>query len=322
MILLVNFGGPRTLAEVAPFLEELLTDQDVVRTTWPAWFHRLFFRNVARRRAVRTRQDYAEMGGGSPIYADTEAVAALLEQRLRRPVLTLHRYLPMTHPALLERLRTIQEEIVVLPLFPQFCYATTGSIARFLYTRGPEGIATRLRWIRSYADHPAFLRAHQLRLRRFLEEKGLQEQETLLLFSAHGIPVSFQGESYPQECERSFRGVMAAFPRAIGRLSFQSRVGPGEWIRPYTEEVCRALATWSEGRRELVVVPISFTSDHVETLVEIEREYLPLVRACGVGAHRCPALNRDETWIQALQEIVQEERLLATTEELIRGRST
>ncbi len=317
-ILLVNFGGPRSLDEVEPFLIALLTDQDVVRTSFPAWIHRILFRRIARKRALRTSKEYEEMGGGSPIYSDTEAMAQKLSVRRQTSVLTFHRYLPATHAASLEQIRSVQEDLVVLPLFPQFCYATTGSVARFFSRHLPQATLKRLHWIRSYAEHPSFLRAYQQQLRTLMAETGLLEERVILLFSAHGIPVSFQGESYPAECEASVRGVLRAFPRALGRLSYQSRVGRGDWIKPYTEEVCRDVSSWGQGRQDLIVVPISFTSDHVETLIEIEKSYLPLVRGQGVRAYRCPAVNQSPDWIGALQELSLETQLFST-EALVRG---
>jgi ferrochelatase len=305
-ILLVNFGGPREISEVESFLRTLLCDRDVVRTRFPTFFHNWFFRRIARKRTKKVSEDYEGIGGRSPIYFDTEALAAALSERVQRKVHTFHRYLPATHAESLKQLNG-EEEIKVLPLFPQFCYATTGSIARFLSPHFPN----QLRWIKSYAAHPAFIRAYQRRISDYLSEKNLREEETILLFSAHGVPKIFveEGDPYEEECRLSYEGVMRGFPRALGKLSYQSKFGRGEWIRPYTDETCEQILTWHRGRKNVVVVPISFTSDHIETLFEIEKLYLPLIAAKGIHAYRCPALNLAPYWIDALVEILQESSL-------------
>lgn len=305
-ILLVNFGGPRNLDEVESFLRTLLCDRDVIRTWFPTFFHNWFFSRIARKRARKVSEDYEGIGGRSPIYFDTEALAAVLSERLQTKVYTFHRYLPATHKESLESLKTF-DQIKVVPLFPQFCYATTGSIARFLSPYLPH----QLHWIKSYAEHPAFIRAYQRRISDFLAEKNLREEDTVLLFSAHGVPKIFveEGDPYESECMLSYEKVMEGFPKALGKLSYQSKFGRGEWIRPYTDETCEQILTWHQGRKNVVVVPISFTSDHIETLFEIEKLYLPLIAAKGIHAYRCPALNLEPYWVDALVEILRKPNL-------------
>ncbi len=307
MILLVNFGGPRNLEEIPLFLTSLLCDRDVIRTRFPTFFHNWFFGRVARKRALKIRGDYEEIGGKSPIYFDTETIKERLEQKFGRQVLTFHRYLPNTHEEAFEKIRAAKE-LIVLPLFPQFCYATTGSIARML---APY---KKLRWIKSYAAHPAFIQSYQRRIRDYLIENQLKEEETVLLFSAHGVPKAFveKGDPYEEECKSSFEEVMKGFPKMKGRLCYQSKFGRGEWLRPYTNEASEKILDWHEGRKNVVFIPISFTSDHIETLFEIEKLYLPLIRKNGLNAYRCPALNLEPYWIDALASILKEESLYET----------
>lgn len=320
MTLLVNFGGPRNLEEVSPFLQELLTDPDVIRPRLPLFVHRWFFRRVARKRASTTRHDYAEIGGKSPIFFDTEKMKAALSEKLSGPVLTFHRYLPSTHTSSLQAIEELSvPQIKVIPLFPQFCYSTTGSIARFFSHHLSFQTLRKLRWVKSYAAHPAFILSYQKIIASFLEKNRLAEKDLILLFSAHGIPKSDSdsGDIYESECNLSFRSLVKAFPNALHRLSYQSKFGRAEWLRPYTNEVCEQILDWNEGRKEVVVVPITFTSDHIETLFEIENLYLPLIRAKGLNAYRCPALNLEPHWIDSLVEIAQETNL-CTNEMLVR----
>lgn len=312
--LIVNFGGPRDLNEIPSFLTELLCDRDVIRTPFPSFFHKWLFSSIAKKRAEKVKKDYLEIGGKSPIYFDTEKLKHLLEKKLQTTVYTFHRYLPGTHEETLNALNK-EKELVVFPMFPQFCYATTGSIARFL----KKYLKTDLFWIKSYASHPAFLKAYQKKVHDFLQEKQLFSKDTLLLFSAHGVPLRFSKENdpYEKECESSFEGVRKAFENMQARLSYQSKFGPGKWITPYTEEACKTISKWSNQQKQAVVVPLSFTSDHIETLFEIEKLYLPLIEEQGIKAYRCPALNLEPYWIDAIIEILKTSSLYKT-EKLIR----
>ena len=159
----------------------------------------------------------------------------------------------------------------------------------------------------SYSGHSAYVNVMKKCIDEYLLEKKLHTQETLLLLSAHGLPKSFveEGDIYESECWNSFAKIAAQFPNISSMLTYQSKFGKGEWLRPYTNEVCEEI----EGYKNVVFVPLSFTSDHIETLFEIEHLYLPLIRKRGINAYRCPALNLREDWIQAICEIYQDSSL-------------
>ena len=143
-------------------------------------------------------------------------------------------------------------------------------------------------------------------MRRYLLQNGLQEESVFFLFSAHGLPKTFveQGDLYAYECEISYQAVMQGFPKAEGILCYQSKFGPGEWLRPYTEEVCRSITHYHKGRAACIFVPISFTSDHIETLFEVEEQYMPLIAQQGLLSLRTPALNRQPEWLDAITKIL------------------
>jgi protoporphyrin/coproporphyrin ferrochelatase len=306
--LLVNFGGPRDLLEIRPFLKELLTDQEVIRTSYPPFFHKLLFSYVAKRRAKKIAPDYALIGGKSPIFEDTEAIAQSASAMLGRDVLTFHRYLPSTHHAFMQKMEGLEgDQIRVFPLFPQFSYATTGSIALWFKKNLSLKAQSKMSWVKSYAGHPSYIAAMEKCLRNFMNEKGVQPSDTMILCSAHGLPKSFisTGDIYEEECRLSFELLKSRFPGACFLLSFQSQFGKQEWIRPYTLEVCKNIQEWAQGCKNVIVVPLSFTSDHIETLYEIEELYLPLICKSGLNAFRCPALNRRLDWIEAIAELLQ-----------------
>jgi ferrochelatase len=312
-ILFVNFGGPRSLDEIEPFLISLLTDPDVIRTKLPYFLQKILFTRVAKKRAKTIVHDYGKIGGKSPIYEDTEALAKIISLKLNTEVLTFHRYLPSTHADALQKIAE-KKELLVFPLFPQFSYATTGSIARF-FKEHLGGATKALSWIKSYAAHPSYLLAMESGLREFIQEKNLNVEETALLFSAHGLPQEFidTGDIYQNECIQSFQALERRFSEMPCKLSYQSKFGRGEWLRPYTDEMCQNPTHWCEGRKNVVIVPLSFTSDHIETLFEIEEQYLPPLRRAGLHAYRCPALNLRTEWIEAISEILQETNFTSTT---------
>lgn len=301
-ILLANFGGPRDLEEIPLFLTELLTDRDVIRTPFPDWLHKRIFRRVAKKRAKTIEKDYEQIGGRSPIYFDTEKLASLLSSKIQAPVLTFHRYLPKTHEESLQKLRRFSL-CKILPMFPQFSYATTGSIARFLSSR----FSGKQRWIRSFPQAPSFVSSFQRRIRAFLEKISCKEEEAFFLFSAHGLPEEFvlQNDPYEKECQLSFQAISSAFKKAKALLCYQSKFGRGEWLKPYTLDVCENIEHICWERRKIIFVPLSFLSDHIETLFEIEKLYLPILRKKGWEAYRCPALNLENDWIEALVNILQ-----------------
>ncbi len=308
--LLVNFGGPRDISEIEEFLISLLTDQEVIRTPFPAFIHRFLFTRVAKKRSKKIAPDYLAIGGKSPIFEDTEAIAKNVGQILETEVITFHRYLPKTHAAFIEKMESLQdvEQIRVVPMFPQFSFATTGSIALWLKQHLTSKTLDKLQWVKSYAGNPSYIAAMENCLRIFLREKGLKEEETVLLFSAHGLPQDFisTGDIYEEECRLSFEKLRSCFPEALPRLSYQSQFGKKEWIRPYTTEVCEQICDWSQGRKNVVVVPLSFTSDHIETLYEIEELYVGRIREKGLNAFRCPALNLGSDWMETLAGLFKE----------------
>ena len=306
-LLVVNFGGPRNLEEVPAFLEDLLTDKDVIRTPIPSFFQDYFFKIVAKKRSVKVAKDYEMIGGKSPIFEDTQWVAAALGRALDLPSAAFHRYLRQTHKDSLDKLQAIDaEEIWVFPLFPQFSYATTGSIARWFKENTSVSFHQKMKWVRSYSAHESYIGAFTQNTREFIEEKSLQEEETVLLFSAHGLPESFiqEGDPYQKECEETFEKVSSEFPKALSLLSYQSKFGRAKWIEPSTIGMCSQVKTWIGIKKQIVFLPLSFTSDHIETLFEVEQEYMKPLRDLGYKVYRSPALGRRQGWVEAMKEIL------------------
>ncbi|NDD57736.1 MAG: ferrochelatase [Chlamydiae bacterium] len=313
-VLLVNFGGPRNIDEVPAFLKELLTDGDVIRTALPKWIQDVLFGYIAKKRSKKIAEDYMEIGGCSPIFEDTEWLAQSLRTK-GYEVLTYHRYLPATHDDFLTQAHQfIDEDTIVFPLFPQFSYATTGSIARWMQKHLCLRKSRSLGWIKSYSEHNSFINCFIKVIQECLKQNNLVPSQTLLFFSPHGLPVSyvFEGDIYKKECQKSYHHIMKAFPQSGSVVGYQSQFGKAEWVKPYTNVLSETIGEWNKEYPNVVFIPLSFTSDHIETLFEVEQQYLPAVKKNGFSAYRCPAFNRREDWSDAVSTIIQQSDLVST----------
>lgn len=298
--ILVDFGGPRSENEIESFLKSLLCDQDVIRTNlWPP-LHRLLFTRVARKRAVKIAHDYASIGGKSPIYDNTERLRERLQEELQEEVLAFHRYLPETHESFIEKIKKYKEhQIRVVPLFPQFTYATTGSCARFFAEHLPHPLVQKMRWVKSYSTHPRFIDAWVHQIRPHLQPNSF------LLFSFHGVPEKFihSGDIYLDECIASYKALMEHFPNHESTYAFQSQFGPDIWLKPSTQEVCEQIERYVDPDKPILMIPLSFTSDHIETLFEVEQTYIPILQENHYAAKMVPSLNLEPKWIETLKSL-------------------
>jgi ferrochelatase len=314
-IVLLNLGGPADLDAVEPFLTRLFQDPEIFRLPFQATAGRWF----ARLRASKVRANYAAIGGGSPIRRWTEAqadgLAAQLERRLAADgpfkVYIAFRYAePLSETALRQMQADGVERAVALTLYPQYSCTTTGSSLNELWRASQrQGLAHAFRWsvIDRWPTHPGFIQAMVDSVRAGLDQYPPTERDdVLLLFSAHSLPlyVVERGDPYPQEIGASVQAVMERLGLSHEYLlAYQSQVGPIQWLGPQTEQVIRQLGR--RRRRNVLVVPIAFVSDHIETLSEIDREYGELARTVGIpGFRRAPALNGSPVLQQALADLV------------------
>ncbi|WP_213318717.1 ferrochelatase [Chlamydiifrater volucris] len=299
---LANFGGPRSLDEVEPFLTSLLTDPDVTGKILSEKLTKKLFTWIAKKRTPKVIPQYEAIGGFSPIASDTLKMAHQLQRTFQTPVIPFHRYLPSTHQETLSHLRdSTNQEVIGIPLFPHFTYCVTGSIIKFLSRHLPN---IKWRWITNFGSHSSFIQTWISHLKEFFKKNKIPEDDCVLLFSFHGIPESMskKGDPYASQCLESFGILRKAFPFSTTMLSFQSRFGPFKWLMPYTQKVCQTLIS---PKKHVAIVPLGFISDHLETLFEIENEYLPTLRERGYKAHRVPAIFESQHWMPALHAIVQ-----------------
>ena len=280
-ILLLNLGGPQRLEEVRPFLINLFSDRQIIRLG-PAFLQKTIARIIAHRRTPKSMANYRLLGGGSPILQRTVEQARALEDWLRdRGDFTVRPCMRYWHPladaALHELAAAGVREIVALPLYPHYSIATTGSSLTDLdRTRTRLGLDIPIREIRSWPEQPNYIRCLTDRITEGL--KRMPEGPVAIVYSAHSLPVRFieEGDPYVRELKQTIAAVERLTGRR-GRLCYQSRSGPVEWLGPSTPEVIEEIAT--TGGKSVLVVPLSFVSDHVETLVEIDIQYRQLAES-------------------------------------------
>ena len=303
-VMLLNMGGPDSLAAVRPFLQNLFSDPAILPA--PAPLRRLLARWIAARRAPRSAANYRVIGGKSPLAEITRAQARALEESLGpgyRVHVAMRYWNPRARDAALKIREERAERVVALPLYPQYSRATTGSsltdLEAALAGEGLGGLPRTL--VRSWHDFGPYADALAEAVREGLE--GLEG--ATLLFSAHGLPVRLieKGDPYLEQVQGTVAAVMERLPGVPHRLAFQSRTGPVRWLEPAVADELGRLAR--DGVRRLVVVPVSFVSDHIETLHEIDVEYAELARGLGFEVfRRTPSLNTRPAFIRALAGLV------------------
>ena len=314
-IVLLNLGGPERIQDVGPFLYNLFADPEIIRLPIPALQKPLAWL-ISTLRSNKSQEAYRSIGGGSPLRRITDQQARELQSLLRQRDVDATTYVamrywhPFTESAVADMKADGIDQVVVLPLYPHFSISTSGSSFRELQRlrQGDERFAQLpLRAIRSWHDHPGYLKAMAQLIEREIDA-CVHPSTAHVFFSAHGVPKSYveeAGDPYQKEIESCAELIM----KTLGRenpwtLAYQSRVGPVEWLQPYTEEALEELG--EKGVKELVVVPISFVSEHIETLEEIDIEYREIATEAGVSNfRRVPALDTDPTFIASLADLVE-----------------
>ncbi|CAA0824247.1 Ferrochelatase-1- chloroplastic/mitochondrial [Striga hermonthica] len=318
-VMLLNLGGPESLQDVQPFLFNLFADPDIIRL--PRLFRflqRPLAQLISVLRAPKSKEGYAAIGGGSPLRKITDEQGNELKLALEAKEVSANVYVAMRywHPFTEEAVHQIKRDritkLVVLPLYPQYSISTTGSSIRVLrdmfrndshLSRLPVAI------IQSWYQREGYIKSMGDLIEKELEIFP-DPEEVMIFFSAHGVPVSYvedAGDPYRDQMEDCILLIMQELKsRGIMNnhtLAYQSRVGPVQWLKPYTDEVLVELG--QQGVKSLLAVPVSFVSEHIETLEEIDMEYRELALKSGiVNWGRVPALNCTSSFISDLADAI------------------
>ncbi len=311
-VVLFQLGGPDSIEAVEPFLYNLFSDPEIIDFPFARLARQPLARLIAANRAKKVRHHYEQIGGRSPIRELTERQAQALEAELRRHldarVVVAMRY---WHPPTEEAIRRLEaervEELVLLPLYPQYSSTTTGSSLkewnRRVAARNLERLPARV--VRDFYRHTGYLDALVERIQQTLT-RFRQPEPVHLVFSAHNVPVSVieRGDPYGRQIEETVKLVMQRGGwRLPADLCYQSKVGGAKWLEPSLDVTIGRLA--AQGARQLLVVPIAFVSDHVETLSEINIDARQKAARCGIQQFEMmPGLNDSTQFIRALADVV------------------
>ncbi len=310
-VVLLEFGGPRSAEDIQPFLERRLLDPTIFSLSVPEPMRNWLARNFSAWRARSIRTQYETIGGQSPVREIPLLQAKLLEAQLCtilpcRVVVATRHGSPSTEDAI-EAVESARcGRVLLLPLYPQFSLATTGSSLREWTLRcSARGVALPTDRIESYYSSPAYIDAVAARIGESLRRFPSRDFPHIV-FSAHGLPrkLVFEGDPYRTEIEETVRLVSQRLPSNQGHtLCYQNGVGPQRCLRPSLQETIRALARASV--ESVLVVPISYVSDHFETLIEIDIEAREIASACGIRQFETMrAINESPLFIRALAQEV------------------
>jgi ferrochelatase len=313
-VVLFQLGGPDSADAVEPFLYNLFRDPDIIDFPGAFLARNALARFIASRRSGRVAENYRQIGGKSPILeltnAQAEALRAALAPHVKAEVFVAMRY---WKPFTADAVKAVREggfdRTFLLPLYPHYSKATTlSSLKEWQRESERAGLATeRQESVCCFFNHPLFIQAIAENVTAALGKfEGVPPGDIDIVFSAHGVPVSLvnSGDPYKMQIEETVRLVAAAGGWTSPRtLCYQSKVGPMEWLKPSLNETVRALA--SAGRKNLLVVPVAFVTDHIETLHEINIEARREALHLGVSRFEMvPGLNSGATFISCLADIV------------------
>ena len=322
-VLLLNLGGPECLEDVQPFLYNLFADPDIIRLPSLLRFLQApLAALLSTNRAPKSREAYESIGGGSPLRRITDEQAAAIQRAMAakgeknaKVYVGMRYWKPFTEDAVEQIKKDGISKLVVLPLYPQFSISTSGSSLRLLEQmfQDDQYLGAELEHvvIPSWYQRPGYVKSMAKLIAGELsnEARGFEPGERpVVFFSAHGVPVSYveqAGDPYKEEMERCVKLIVDEL-RAMGVenehvLAYQSRVGQVEWLKPYTDDVIRKMG--ADGVKSMVAVPVSFVSEHIETLEEIDMEYRELAEESGIERWgRAPALDTDQTFIDDLAD--------------------
>lgn len=320
-VVLFQLGGPDSPEAIEPFLCNLFSDPDIIDFPFARLARPVMARLISSRRAKKVQEHYASIGGKSPLRELTEQQAVALEAELRKTLdarvfVAMRYWHPLTEAAVRQVLESEFSDLVLLPLYPQYSRTTTGSSLnewQRLYQSRNGNATLCARLVREFYEYPPYLDAMVEKINEGLEKFGGAAGDVHLVFSAHGVPVSVieAGDPYQAQIEATTKLVMKRGGWKNPHWQcYQSRVSPGRWLRPMLHETLQEIAAGSLNSKSarVLVVPIAFVSDHVETLSEINIEARELASHLGLGQFELmPALNDSPSFIRALAGLVHQE---------------
>lgn len=309
-VVLMQMGGPAGLDEVEPFLAALFGDPDIIRLPKLVQpFQTSLGRMIAKRRAPKVAPRYEEMGGGSPLQRITTEQAEALQKATGVPVHVAMRYTkPWAHEAIRDLQRDHARRVLLLPLYPHYSISTTQSnLKDFARHARAAKLEAEIHYVRDWGTHPAYIDIIArtcLEARERIRSRGSAAPD--LIFSAHGVPeryVKLEGDTYQREVETTATAARARLASQFRRVEqgYQSGLGPVKWIGPETGSLIARLA--SEGSAGIVLSPLGFVSDHIETMYDMDTLFAGMAKERGILYERVPSFNASPEFAQVLAQI-------------------
>jgi len=316
-ILLLNLGSPSGIEEIEPFLYSLFSDKELIKLPLSFLLQKPLALLISKARAKKAAENYNKIGGKSPLLEITKAQAELLEEKLEESGADFKVYFAMRYskPTIEKTIKQMSnagiKNVIALPLYPQYSSATTGaSFNELKRVLEKLNLDMEVTYVNSWYDNPTYLDAVAEKiinvLQNFPEEK---RNEVELVFSAHSLPSRLidEGDPYAEQVKLTVAGVMMRVESIFGRISrniaFQSQASRFvKWLKPTTPEIIKELA--QAGSENMVMVPVSFVSDNIETLYEIDILYKKLAEENGIAFARAETLNTSPKLIEALANVV------------------
>jgi ferrochelatase len=310
--LLINMGGPTNLGEISGFMYRLFNDPHIMKIPGP--FRALAARMITLSRTANVKKHYRLIGGGSPLIKWTRRQAEEMRNALRGrlPNIEVKEAYSYSKPSIDEALSLLSaggyEKIVALPLYPHYSFATLAGI----YSELEKGrvrykLGGRLKIATPFFEHPLYIQASVELLREALNAMNTAEPYRVI-FTAHALPQSFieDGDPYRQQVEKTVSLILKELPTSDWTLSFQSKIGPVKWMKPSTIDAARAAG--AEGIMQLLIMPIGFVCDHIETLYELDIELASIAREAGIKKFiRAKVFNDHPLFIKMLSAVIERE---------------
>lgn len=309
-IVLFNLGGPDSKSSVKPFLFNLFNDKYII--TLPKFLRYLVAWLISSRREKTAQEIYAHLGDKSPILDETKAQADSLEKSLRtssdvdyKVFICMRHWHPMSNEVVKDIVAFNPDEVILLPLYPQFSTTTTLSSIEDFSDKIRKILPNILyKTICCYPKDKTFIQSHVDLISQAMEKIN-DKNNCRILFSAHGLPKKIieSGDPYQWQVENTVQSIIEELPfsQIDYKISYQSRVGPLEWIGPNTEE---EIEKAGKEQKELMVVPVAFVSEHSETLVELDIEYKAIADKHSINYIRVPTLSINNYFVESLKNMV------------------
>ncbi len=309
-------GGPDSVEAIRPFLRNLFSDREIIDFGIGNFLQGILANVIANRRSKKIAPSYIEMGfgGGSPQNFYTNKVLEKVRQEYEKVTgITLDTYGAMCyyHPFISDAVSEVKkhkyDKIYVLPLYPHYSMTTTGAcFTKLDKALGEKQFDSEVVTINNWYKNDKYNKCITDRIVEASKKLGKDVADCHILFSAHSIPVSYveKGDKYVSQIEEHAKSIVQLVGGKDYTLAYQSKVGRMEWVKPATDETMYKLA--DEGVNNIIVVPIAFISDHIETLIELDTELIPHIKERGINVVRADSLNDSDDFIASIISVIKE----------------